>query len=131
MRFERTTFRVGVWHSIQLSYGHIFSLSIISGIYGFCKGKQEKQKNIQKEDIITRLGGDEFCILFKEGSEEFINNKMNTINEEFSKQATDYPQSFSYGTIYIDGNEDTSLLKILQMADQRMYTLKRKRKMTT
>ena len=47
MRFERTTFRVGVWHSIQLSYGHIFSLSIISGIYGFCKGKQEKQKNIQ------------------------------------------------------------------------------------
>ena len=56
---------------------------------------------------------------------------MNTINEEFSKQATDYPQSFSYGTIYIDENEDTSLLKILQMADQRMYTLKRKRKMTT
>ena len=47
MRFERTTFRVGVWHSIQLSYGHIFSLSIISGICGFCKGKQEKQKNIQ------------------------------------------------------------------------------------
>ena len=25
----------------------IFSLSIISGICGFCKGKQEKQKNIQ------------------------------------------------------------------------------------
>ena len=41
------TWNVGVWHSIQLSYGHIFSLSIISGICGFCKGKQEKQKNIQ------------------------------------------------------------------------------------
>lgn len=56
---------------------------------------------------------------------------MEFINEEFSKQAVDYPQSFSYGTIYINGNEDTFLLKILQIADQRMYALKRKRKMTT
>ena len=121
-----------------LCYCDLDHLKYVNDNYGHDKGDQYicnfveiLKKNIQKEDIITRLGGDEFCILFKEGSEEFINNKMNTINEEFSKQATDYPQSFSYGTIYIDGNEDTSLLKILQMADQRMYTLKRKRKMTT
>ncbi len=56
---------------------------------------------------------------------------MEFINKEFSKQATEYPQSFSYGTIYIDKNEDTSLLKILQIADQRMYAQKRKSKMTT
>lgn len=124
--------------SATLCYCDLDCLKYVNDHYGHDKGDQYicnfveiLKKNIQKEDIITRLGGDEFCILFKEGSEEFINNKMNTINEEFSKQATDYPQSFSYGTIYIDGNEDTSLLKILQMADQRMYTLKRKRKMTT
>ena len=51
---------------------------------------------------------------------------MEFINKEFSKQANEYPQSFSYGTIYIDENEDTSLLKILQIADQRMYAQKRK-----
>lgn len=121
-----------------LCYCDLDHLKYVNDHYGHDKGDQyicnfveTLKKNIQKEDIIARLGGDEFCILFKEGSEEFINNKMNTINEEFSKQATDYPQSFSYGTIYIDENEDTSLLKILQIANQRMYALKRKRKMTT
>ena len=53
--FEPAAFGVGVQRSIQLSYGHIFSLSIISGIYGFCKGKQEKQKNIQnlRKNMLT------------------------------------------------------------------------------
>lgn len=117
-----------------LCYCDLDHLKYVNDHYGHDKGDQyicnfveALKKNIQKEDIIARLGGDEFCILFKEGSDEFINDKMNTINEEFSKQATDYPQSFSYGTIYIDGNEDTSLLKILQIADQRMYAQKRKK----
>ena len=52
---------------------------------------------------------------------------MKLINEEFSKQAVEYPQSFSFGTVYIDGNKKTSLLKILQTADQRMYAQKRKK----
>lgn len=89
------------------------------------------KSNIREEDIIARLGGDEFCILFKNGSIESINIKMELINEEFSKYAKDYPQSFSFGTVYIDANERTSLLKILQIADQRMYTQKRTHKMTT
>ena len=89
------------------------------------------KSNIREEDIIARLGGDEFCILFKNRSIESINIKMELINEEFSKYAKDYPQSFSFGTVYIDANERTSLLKILQIADQRMYAQKRTHKMTT
>lgn len=39
---------------------------------------------------------------------------MEHINEEFSKHAIDYPQSFSFGIVYINGNEDTSMeMKIL------------------
>lgn len=89
------------------------------------------KSNIREEDIIARLGGDEFCILFKNGFIESINIKMELINKEFSKYAKDYPQSFSFGTVYIDANERTSLLKILQIADQRMYAQKRTHKMTT
>ena len=89
------------------------------------------KSNIREDDIIARLGGDEFCILFKYGAIDSINLKMELINEEFSKHAIDYPQSFSFGTVYIDGNKETSLLKILQIADQRMYAQKRKHKMTT
>lgn len=53
---------------------------------------------------------------------------MEHINEEFSKHAIDYPQSFSFGIVYINGNEETSLLNILQTSDQRMYAQKRKNK---
>ncbi len=56
---------------------------------------------------------------------------MEHINEEFSKHAIDYPQSFSFGIVYINGNEETSLLNILQTADQRMYAQNEKSKMTT
>lgn len=121
-----------------LCYCDLDHLKYVNDNYGHDKGDtyicdfvEILKSNIREDDIIARLGGDEFCILFINGSIDSINQKMEFINEEFSKQAVDYPQSFSYGTIYINGNEDTSLLKILQIADQRMYALKRKRKMTT
>lgn len=121
-----------------LCYCDLDHLKYVNDNYGHDKGDtyicdfvEILKSNIREDDIIARLGGDEFCILFINGSIDSINQKMEFINEEFSKQAVDYPQSFSYGTIYINGNEDTFLLKILQIADQRMYALKRKRKMTT
>lgn len=121
-----------------LCYCDLDHLKYVNDNYGHDKGDtyicdfvEILKSNISEDDIIARLGGDEFCILFINGSIDSINQKMEFINEEFSKQAVDYPQSFSYGTIYINGNEDTFLLKILQIADQRMYALKRKRKMTT
>ena len=124
--------------SATLCYCDLDHLKYVNDNYGHDKGDtyicdfvKILKSNIREDDIIARLGGDEFCILFKNGSIDSINQKMEFINKEFSKQANEYPQSFSYGTIYIDKNEDTSLLKILQIADQRMYAQKRKSKMTT
>ena len=121
-----------------LCYCDLDHLKYVNDHFGHDKGDsyicdfvEILKSNIRKEDIIARLGGDEFCILFKNGSIESINLKMELINKEFSKHAIDYPQSFSFGTVYIDANERTSLLKILQIADQRMYAQKRKHKMTT
>ena len=68
-----------------------------------------------------------WVLTFKNGSIDSINSKMKLINEEFSKQASEYPQSFSFGIVYINGNKETSLLNILQTADQRMYAQKRKK----
>lgn len=124
--------------SATLCYCDLDHLKYVNDNYGHDKGDtyicdfvEILKSNIREDDIIARLGGDEFCILFKNGSIDSINSKMELINEEFSKQASEYPQSFSFGTVYIDGNKDTSLLKILQTADQRMYAQKRKHKMTT
>ena len=124
--------------SATLCYCDLDHLKYVNDNYGHDKGDTYicdfvaiLKSNIREDDIIARLGGDEFCILFRNGSIDSINSKMKLINEEFSKQASEYPQSFSFGTVYIDGNKDTSLLKILQTADQRMYAQKRKHKMTT
>lgn len=124
--------------SATLCYCDLDHLKYVNDNYGHDKGDtyicdfvKILKSNIREDDIIARLGGDEFCILFKNGSIDSINSKMELINEEFSKQAIDYPQSFSFGTVYINVNEETSLLNILQTADQRMYTQKRKHKMTT
>lgn len=124
--------------SATLCYCDLDHLKYVNDNYGHDKGDtyicdfvEILKSNIREDDIIARLGGDEFCILFKNGSIDSINSKMELINEEFSKQASEYPQSFSFGPVYIDGNKETSLLKILQTADQRMYAQKRKHKMTT
>ena len=120
--------------SATLCYCDLDHLKYVNDNYGHDKGDtyicdfvEILKSNIREDDIIARLGGDEFCILFRNGSIDSINSKMKLINEEFSKQASEYPQSFSFGTVYIDGNKDTSLLKILQTADQRMYAQKRKK----
>lgn len=120
--------------SATLCYCDLDHLKYVNDNYGHDKGDtyicdfvEILKSNIREDDIIARLGGDEFCILFRNGSIDSINSKMKLINEEFSKQASGYPQSFSFGTVYIDGNKDTSLLKILQTADQRMYVQKRKK----
>lgn len=120
--------------SATLCYCDLDHLKYVNDNYGHDKGDTYicdfvaiLKSNIREDDIIARLGGDEFCILFRNGSIDSINSKMKLINEEFSKQASEYPQSFSFGTVYIDGNKDTSLLKILQTADQRMYAQKRKK----
>lgn len=120
--------------SATLCYCDLDHLKYVNDNYGHDKGDtyicdfvEILKSNIREDDIIARLGGDEFCILFRNGSIDSINSKMKLINEEFSKQASEYPQSFSFGTVYIDGNKETSLLKILQTADQRMYVQKRKK----
>lgn len=120
--------------SATLCYCDLDHLKYVNDNYGHDKGDtyicdfvKILKSNIREDDIIARLGGDEFCILFRSGSIDSINSKMELINEEFSKQVSEYPQSFSFGTVYIDGNKETSLLKILQTADQRMYAQKRKK----
>ena len=97
MRFERTTFRVGVWHSIQLSYGHIFSLSIISGISAFCKGKEEKQKNIQKirkKRLTFPKEGDKINKLSPTGAAENAPWKLNSIHLKLTERSMESPCKF-------------------------------------
>ena len=86
--------------------------------------------HIRSTDSIARLGGDEFCLIFKDSKEKSIEQKMKIIYKDFNKETGPFIKSFSYGIISIDTDNSTLNSKqILQIADQKMYAQKRKRKM--
>ncbi len=119
--------------SATLCYCDLDHLKYVNDNYGHDKGDtyicdfvKILKSNIREDDIIARLGGDEFCILFKNGSIDSISSKMEHINKEFSKHAIDYPQSFSFGIVYINGNEETSLLTSCKRLSKNVCTKTKK-----
>lgn len=82
---------------------------------------------IREEDIIARIGGDEFVILFEEyESEEYLDKTLKRIEKISKKTPLLYnenltiPLSFSLGvSIYPKDAEDMETL--LNIADEKMY----------
>ena len=86
------------------------------------------QKQFRNTDLIARIGGDEFCIVLLEcplyRAYEKLKHALDAYIHDNDKE---YPSSFSYGVVEIDGKE-TSLEKIIKKADAAMYEFKRKNK---
>lgn len=85
-----------------------------------------------ENDILCRLGGDEFIILFpnrkKENIEEIIRKIIFNIDIENKKKFRPYNISFSYGIVQVDCDNSKSIDEIIQMADENMYEYKKKHK---
>lgn len=90
-------------------------------------------KNFTREnDILCRLGGDEFIILFpntiKENAEEIMGRILFNINIENEKKLRPYDISFSYGVVQVDGDDHKGIDDIIQIADAKMYEDKKRYK---
>ncbi|MDD3023997.1 MAG: GGDEF domain-containing protein [Syntrophomonadaceae bacterium] len=86
--------------------------------------------NIRTIDVVGRLGGDEFVILFPNTSLEKAIAAMNRITASIARQKieqldVDIVADFGVANYPKDGS---SLLEAMDVADQRMYAYKRKRK---
>ncbi|WP_456455574.1 GGDEF domain-containing protein [Thermovibrio sp.] len=81
----------------------------------------------RKEDVIARIGGDEFLIVFPNCKPEEIEKRLQELRKEVEKRLSKYGISLSFGLARApeDGLLPSSLLNI---ADRRMYEDKRKRK---
>ena len=84
------------------------------------------------DDILCRLGGDEFIILFPNSKEEHIEKIIEkiilNIDIENKNKLRPYDISFSYGIVQVDYDNSRSIDEIIQMADAKMYEYKKKYK---
>jgi len=84
------------------------------------------RQNSRKVDVVARIGGDEFALLFPETDEKSCASVLNRIktdaDAEFQKHG--WPISLSIGSVTASGEKRT-IEEILHDADQIMFSVKR------
>ncbi len=113
--------------SFSMVYIDLDSLKRINDTGGHLKGDEhlqifvrELQKKLGKEDILARIGGDEFLILMPRTAEEPARECMSAMRESMEK-SIDHKIFYSYGVVYIPGQGIEDIAEYLKEADHRMY----------
>lgn len=103
------------------NYGHAAGDEYLKAV------AREMVRITRKTDIICRIGGDEFAILFPNCSEEVVLNKMKGLDEAIMGLGKEFPTSVSYGVVHIKEGELISSETVMGQADEKMYVCKRGR----
>ena len=111
---------------INDTYGHAEGDMVLKEVAALFKS------TLRETDIICRLGGDEFLLIFPDSSldnapliEERINKRLKELNENLNKP---YRISFSTGLSAYDPANPLSIEKLIKIADEGMYKEKKEKK---
>lgn len=85
------------------------------------------KEQIRCEDMITRIGGDEFVLILSKCHEDVASNKMLSIANAIENIEKTFDMSISYGIVCTDVRE-MNLAEMLDVADVKMYDYKNKYK---
>ena len=124
---------------LLLAYIDLDNLKDINDKFGHKEGDQVLiqvvklfKSTLREVDIICRLGGDEFLLIFPETSpaeapliQERLSNNLEKLNQELVKP---YSIDFSIGFSYYNPAHPLSLDKLIHLADQSMYMHKEKKR---
>lgn len=122
-------------------YIDINNLKTVNDRYGHSAGDdliisccETIKQHIREKDVLFRLGGDEFIIIFFERQLEVAQSIWSNIQREFQNMAITgqkpYPISASHGLYHYKPGTYCSPEEILELADQEMYKEKSKHRIT-
>jgi diguanylate cyclase (GGDEF)-like protein len=105
--------------AINDRYGHQAGDAILSVLARIL------QTETRTEDLVIRMGGDEFALLLSRTTQSEARRVMARIKEDFQNKVSDagYDCSISVGIAGVDDSEDLETL--LKQADKAMYSEKR------
>lgn len=111
------------------------NLKIVNDRYGHSAGDdlirrvaEYLRQTCRAEDIVARIGGDEFVVLLSNTSDFALLTLVNRLSDAFANQP-DKRLKVSIG--FATGNEGSSLVDVMRVADDRMYQEKSTRKKTS
>jgi diguanylate cyclase (GGDEF)-like protein/PAS domain S-box-containing protein len=125
--------------SILLLYVDLDVLKYINDTFGHKEGDKVLKEaakffksTLREIDIICRMGGDEFLLIFPDSSlddvpliKERITNKLKELNENLNNP---YKISFSIGLSCYNPSDPLSIEELIKIADENMYEDKKKKK---
>jgi diguanylate cyclase (GGDEF)-like protein len=86
-------------------------------------------QTFRASDLIGRVGGDEFCVLFATESQETASVALSRLREVVDKTNEQHDRpfslSFSVGLAMFDPEQPSTLDEMMGLADERMYEAKR------
>ncbi|MBM3708399.1 MAG: diguanylate cyclase, partial [Actinobacteria bacterium] len=112
--------------------GDVNGLKTINDTYGHAKGDLMLKKIavilkecFRSEDVIARIGGDEFCIILRDTTKENAEKIIERVNEKcVSRSTKTMPLSIAFG-IKTKDTIDMKLKEVINEAEIRMYETKR------
>ena len=125
--------------SILLLYLDLDGLKYINNTFGHKEGDKALKEaakffksTLREVDIICRMGGDEFLLIFPDSSlndvpliKERITNKLKELNKNLNNP---YKISFSIGLSCYNPSNPLSIEELIKIADENMYEEKKKKK---
>ena len=109
---------------INDSYGHR------EGDFALIQAADALERTFRNSDVIARLGGDEFAIIALEAScdnQEVILDRLERNLKTATTSENRYQLSLSVGMARFDPRQPVSLGKLIAMADEAMYEVKKDR----